>query len=149
MKVFIGADHLGKNVVLKVMTYLQEHNYEVVKSQVANTDEDDYPDFAYDVCQNVLKENGLGILLCGTGIGMSIAANKVKGIRCAKVSNVDEAYFCRYHNNANVLALSYNIAELELYQIIEAFLTTNFSHAPRHERRIEKISKIENNAYNL
>ena len=87
MKIYIGCDHTGVDLTNKVKEYLKSKGYMVEGSTLENNDFDDYPDFAYDICKKVLSDNALGILLCGTGIGMS----KVKGIRCAKVSNKEEA----------------------------------------------------------
>lgn len=148
MKIFIGSDHNGMEHIIRIKNYFEQKGFEVELPVLKNYDGDDYPDFAYEVCQNVLKENTLGILLCGTGIGMSIAANKIKGIRCAKVCSLDEAFLSRNHNDANVLAISYKMDINTIIEIIEKFITTDFSHENRHERRIEKINKIENGTYN-
>ena len=148
MKIFIGCDHKGTEVVIKIKKYLKEKGYDIYGTTLVNSEGDDYPDFAYEVCQNVIKEKALGILLCGTGIGMSIAANKIKGIRCAKVSNKEEAYLARNHNGANVIALSYKHEFNELMEMINTFLETETAQEERHLRRIEKINKMENEAYN-
>ncbi len=149
MNIYIGCDHLGKDVVTKLITDLNKENYNFIKTTLENSDGDDYPDFAYEVCQNVLRNNSLGILLCGTGIGMSIAANKIKGIRCAKVSTIEEAHLAKEHNGANVIALSYKINYSELVDIIKEFLKTPTASQERHLRRIEKIHKIEEGTYTL
>ena len=81
--------------------------------------------------------------MCGTGIGMSIAANKVKGIRCAKVSSEEEAFLARQHNNANIIALSYKTPLDDLKIMIDKFVSTDFAHDERHVRRIKKISEYE------
>ena len=111
-----------------------------------NNPTDDYPDFAVRVA-NGIKTNDidLGILLCGTGIGMSIAANKVKGIRAAKVSTNDEARLAREHNNANIICLSYKESPQKLKEMIEIFINTPFSNQERHVRSVNKISELENN----
>ena len=90
------------------------------------------------------KESDLGILLCGTGIGMSIAANKVNGIRCAKVNNVHDTVLTREHNNANVIALSANDTLFKTKKIVNAFINTSFSNDERHIRRIEMLEKHDN-----
>jgi ribose 5-phosphate isomerase B len=145
MKVSIATDHNGVVEKLELINYLNELNVEVVDCSTNNTPTDDYPDFAVIVANSVInKETNLGILLCGTGIGMSIAANKVKGIRCAKVSSVDEARLAKEHNNANIIALSYKENMDVLKEMIKTFIETPFSNEERHARRVEKISSLEN-----
>jgi ribose 5-phosphate isomerase B len=144
MRLAIATDHNGVNEKKEIISFLLNQGFEVDDLSPDNTSIDDYPDFAKRVCESVLnKRADLGILMCGTGIGMSIAANKFKGIRCAKVSNESEAILARQHNNANVIALSYkeNINSLKL--MIEKFVKTEFSMEERHIRRIEKIGMLE------
>ena len=144
MKLAIATDHNGVNEKKEIISFLVNQGFEVLDLSQDNTPIDDYPDFAKRVCEAVLSnEADLGILMCGTGIGMSIAANKFKGIRCAKVSNESEAILAREHNNANIIALSYkeNINNLKL--MIEKFVKTEFSNEERHVRRIEKIGMLE------
>lgn len=148
MKIYLGCDHKGVDVIEKIKNALETEGYEVIGTVLKNNAGDDYPDFAYEVCQNVLKDKALGILLCGTGIGMSIAANKIKGIRCAKVSSEEEAILARSHNGANVIALSYNQDFNKIMMEIKNFLNTDSANEERHLRRIEKINKIENETYN-
>lgn len=144
MKVSIATDHNGVVEKLELINYLKELEIEVIDCSTNNTPTDDYPDFAIIVANNVVNgTSDLGILLCGTGIGMSIAANKVKGIRCAKVSSVDEARLCREHNNANILALSYKENMDVLKDMIKTFVNTPFSNEERHARRVEKINSLE------
>jgi ribose 5-phosphate isomerase B len=144
MRLAIATDHNGVNEKKEIISFLLNQGFEVDDLSPDNTSIDDYPDFAKRVCESVLnKKADLGILMCGTGIGMSIAANKFKGIRCAKVSDESEAILARQHNNANVIALSYkeNINSLKL--MIEKFVKTEFSNEERHIRRIEKIGMLE------
>jgi ribose 5-phosphate isomerase B len=144
MKLAIATDHNGVNEKKEIISFLVNQGFEVLDLSQDNTSIDDYPDFAKRVCEAVLSNQAdLGILMCGTGIGMSIAANKFKGIRCAKVSNESEAILARQHNNANVIALSYkeNINNLKI--MIEKFVKTDFSNEERHVRRIEKIGMLE------
>ena len=144
MKLAIATDHNGVNEKKEIISFLVNQGFEVLDLSQDNTSIDDYPDFAKRVCEAVLSNQAdLGILMCGTGIGMSIAANKFKGIRCAKVSNESEAILARQHNNANVIALSYkeNINNLKI--MIEKFVKTDFSNEERHIRRIEKIGMLE------
>lgn len=144
MKLAIATDHNGVNEKKEIISFLVNQGFEVLDLSQDNTLIDDYPDFAKRVCEAVLSNQAdLGILMCGTGIGMSIAANKFKGIRCAKVSNESEAILARQHNNANIIALSYkeNINNLKI--MIEKFVKTDFSNEERHVRRIEKIGMLE------
>ena len=148
MKLFIGADHRGKELENYLFQSLKEAGIDVEMSSIKNNEEDDYPDFAFDVCKNVLKEEGnLGILICGNGIGISIAANKVKGIRCARVVNEEDAHHAKNHNGANVIAFG-GISKEEALNIIKIFLNTKPATEERHIRRIKKIIDYENGAYN-
>ena len=144
MKVSIATDHNGVVEKQELINFLNELGVEVLDCSTNNTPTDDYPDFALVVANNVVnKVSDLGILLCGTGIGMSIAANKVKGIRCAKVSSVAEAHLSKEHNNANVIALSYKENMEVLKDMIKAFIETPFSGEERHARRVDKITSLE------
>lgn len=144
MRVSIATDHNGVIEKQELITFLKEMNVEVIDCSENNTPTDDYPDFALVVANKVAnKECDLGILLCGTGIGMSIAANKVKGIRCAKVSSVYEARLSKEHNNANVIALSYKEEMIKLKEMIKTFIETSFSNEERHIRRVSKITSLE------
>ncbi len=147
MKIAIATDHNG---VIEKQTIMQKlNNYEFIDLSTDNTPIDDYPDFAFRVCQAVLdKKANLGILMCGTGIGMSIAANKVKGIRCAHCCTSEQAHLAREHNNANIIALSYKQDINELISMIHEFLTTSPSTAERHIRRVNKIINYEEGTYN-
>ena len=109
MKVYIGTDHRGVETQNKIVNYLKDLGIDINISKLKHNDNDDYHDFAFDVCKRVVdNKNSLGILICGTGIGMSIAANKVKGIRAARCVNTDDAFFARNHNDNNVLCISSN-----------------------------------------
>jgi len=147
MKIYLGCDHQGAKIKENIKKYIEGNGFEVEISSLENYDTDDYPDFAYDVCQKVLANNGLGILICGSGIGMSIAANKIKGIRCARVVNEDDAFTCKNHNGANVIALSVNTPMSDIERIIDAFLVTKNPNEERHIRRINKVSQIEQGTY--
>lgn len=148
MKIYIASDHNGIEKVKFLQNALKE--YDVEKINLENSEDDDYPDFAFNLCKKVLNNNdSLGILLCGNGVGMAIAANKVKGIRCGKVSNVDEAYAAKIHNEANVIALGSKIDNFTLLSIVKKFITTSSENVLRHKRRVEKIIKYENGEYNV
>lgn len=149
MKIFIATDHRGVDIEKQIIDYLNGLNVEVVSSKLEHYDTDDYPDFAFDVCKNVVNNtDSLGILICGTGIGMSIAANKVKGIRAARCVSVDDAYYSKYHNAANVLCLGMNSSLEEMYEIIDTFINTKSAVEEKHLRRIEKIINYESGTYN-
>lgn len=143
MKIGIATDHNGVNEKKVIIEELNKLNIEVVDYSPTNNATDDYPDYAVLVA-NAVKESevNLGVLMCGTGIGMSIAANKVDTIRCAKVSNIDEARLAKEHNNANIVALSYKENIEDLINMITTFINTPFSNEERHARRVEKINNI-------
>ncbi len=138
----IGSDHAGYELKEKIKKYLNELDYQVIDYGTMVNTPVDYPDYAFKVGESIASKGiQLGILVCKTGIGMSIACNKVKGVRCAKVDNVEEAYLTRFHNNSNVLAISsMNPNALE---IVKTFIETKFSNEERHVRRINKISEYE------
>lgn len=144
MKVVIANDHRGlklKNYIIKNLT---NNNYTVENLGTDKTDSVDYPNIAFSLGNEITKDKqSLGILICGTGIGMSIAANKVKGVRCAKVSTVNEARLAREHNNANVIAISAGTSLFKTKKIINTFLETNFSNEQRHIKRVDLINKYE------
>lgn len=146
MKISIATDHNGVEEKKQIIDYLKNKNIDVLDLSADNTPIDDYPDFAFRVANSVINnECNFGILLCGTGIGMSIAANKVKGIRCAHVSNVEEAYHTRVDNDANIIALSYKNDIDNIIRMIDKFIETPFSNEERHIRRINKIAAYEEN----
>jgi ribose 5-phosphate isomerase B len=143
MRIAIATDHNGvkeKEYIINTMS-----NYDFVDLSKDNNPTDDYPDFAKRVADYVVNnENALGVLMCGTGIGMSIAANKVKGIRCAHCSTIEQAHLAKEHNNANIIALSYKDPKDKLVSMIEEFINTPFSNEERHARRVQKIIDMEN-----
>jgi len=147
MKIAIATDHNGVDQKKDIIKKLS--NYEILDKSPHNNDTDDYPDYAFKVAESIKnKEADFGILMCGTGIGMSIAANKVKGIRCAHCSSVEQAYLARLHNDASIIALSYKQDINELIAMIEKFLTTEKSLEERHLRRVKKIINYEEGTYN-
>lgn len=150
MKIAIATDHNGELVKKEIIKFLEAKNYNIMDLSPSNNPVDDYTDYAYLAGKAVVnKEVDLGVLLCGTGIGMSIAANKVRGIRCAHISNINEASLCKEKNDANIIALSAKININELIKIIDIFINTKFSNVERHIRRINKITKIEEGQYNV
>ena len=143
MKIAIATDHNGIKEKEEIINYFSE-NFEIIDKSPNNNPTDDYPYYAFLVAEYVRNnKDTLGVLLCGTGIGMSIAANKVKGIRCAHVSNLNEAKLARQHNSANIIALSYKNNINDIIDYIKVFITTDFSNEERHIRRIKMISEYE------
>ena len=149
IKIFLGVDHQGAKYKDDIITYLKSNGIDVEASELKNNATDDYPDFAYDICKKVIQENALGILVCGSGIGMSIAANKVKGIRCARVFDENDAFTAKNHNGANVISFGVNIDLDTIYKIIDTFIATKSPCEERHLRRIDKVKKIEDGTYGL
>lgn len=145
MNVYIASDHGGYQKKQQLIIQLQQQGYHVIDMGAPTLlPADDYPDYALALGKKVIQDpTSRGILICGTGIGMSIACNKINGIRCAKVDDEQEASLARLHNDANVIALSGRKPEEQLYRFIEIFLTTDFSMAERHQRRIAKIRAYE------
>lgn len=140
----IGNDHKGYLLKQQILSVLKE-KYELIDVGTNSEESVDYPYYAKKVSEVVSSNQAtFGILICGTGIGMSIAANKIKGIRCAKVSNQEEAYFTRADNDANVLALSYKLELEEALRIIQTFVETATSLEERHVRRRMMIKEFEN-----
>ncbi len=146
MKVAIGCDHGGINLKPALKEYLKENNIEFIDFGCYDANSCDYNDYAEKVCESVVKgECERGILICGTGIGMSIVANKIKGIRCAHCQDVFSAKATREHNDANVIAFGERVIGVGLMlEIVKAFLTTEFSFGERHIKRVEKIKELEN-----
>jgi ribose 5-phosphate isomerase B len=147
MKIALGADHAGFELKDKIKHWLVEQGIEVRDEGTNSGESVDYPDYARKVGEDVAEKRAdLGILVCGSGIGMSIAANKVPGVRAANVTSEYEAEMSRQHNDANVLALGARIlSEDEARKIVDKWLHSSFS-AGRHQRRVDKIAAIEDKA---
>ena len=145
MKIAFGCDHGGYVIKDEVLNYFMQNDYEVVYAGTFTPDSCDYPDYASKVCEEVVAGNvDFGVLICGTGIGMSIVANKIPGIRCAHVNDEFSAEATRLHNDTNVIALGARIATAEqIIKYIDVFLNTKFSGEKRHVERISKITEIE------
>lgn len=150
MKIYIAADHLGIELKNKIIDYLKSNEIEILEIGINNTELDDYPDFAFKLGHLVRKsDKNLGILICGNGIGMSIAANKVDKIRCARVTCVDDAFKAKNHNGANVIAMGSNIDFDVAKEIVDTFISTKTADVDRYLRRINKIISYENGEYNV
>ena len=144
MKLALGCDHGGYNYKEKLVEYLKKKGHEVIDYGCNSLDSCDYPDFALPAAEAV--KDGLvdfGIVICSTGIGISIAANKVKGVRCSHCHDVKSAALTRQHNNSNMLAFGALVISEELmYQIVDTYLGAEFEGG-RHQRRVDKITAIE------
>lgn len=147
MKIGIANDHHGIELKKRIINYLERNNIEYinygcdVKDNVVNVD---YVDYAISLCKGIQnKDIDYGILVCGTGIGMSIVANKMKGIIAGKVNTPREAMLTKEHNMANVMTLAEYTENLE--EILDNFINTKPSVEERHKRRVEKILGLENN----
>jgi len=140
MRIYIGCDHRGYEAKLIINEYLTNKKYEVVDVGTHSSASCDYPDVAKEVAEGVASdENSRGILICGSGIGISIAANRHKGIRCVMARNKIDAQLGREHNNCNVLALGADFhPDLD---IVDQFLNTDFMENERYQRRINKMDQ--------
>lgn len=141
MKIGIASDHRGYNIKEKLIKYLKKIGHDVIDYGTNDEKSVDHPIYAFKLCEDVENSVEKGILICGTGIGMSIAANKVKGIRCAKVSSVQEAKLSRQHNNANVIAISSNMSLFKTKKIINKFLTTDFLNEEKYIKRNKMVDE--------
>jgi ribose 5-phosphate isomerase B len=146
MLIGITNDHRGVKVKNFLTEYLTLLGYNVIDYGTDSEEPVDFPDYAKKLgiaIQN--KEVNLGIAICGTGIGMSIALNKMKGIYCAKVSTVSEATLSKAHNDANVIAISEEMDKELIKEVIKTFIETPFTNIDRYKNRNDKIKEIENN----
>jgi ribose 5-phosphate isomerase B len=144
MRIAIGADHAGYGLKEEIRKALSDLGLSVEDVGTHSSDSVDYPDFAARVARLVAAGTyDRGILICGTGVGMAIAANKIPGIRAATVTDVEMARLSREHNDANVLAIGARILDRKrALEIVRAFLETPFA-GDRHQRRIDKITNLE------
>jgi len=145
MTIAIASDHAGYKMKVDIKNFLEHNEYKVLDLGTKSEESVDYPDYAQKLCKNILEKKAeIGILICGTGIGMSIAANRFKNIRAALCHNKTTAEMARLHNNANVLCLGARIIDYKTAkECIETFLKTDFEDNGRHARRICKIDNIK------
>ena len=145
MKIAIGSDHGGYALKMELIPVIEKLGFEVTDFGCPDEKSVDYPDIAFPVAEAVADGRfARGIVVCGTGIGVSICANKVRGIRCALLTDTVAAYATRSHNDTNMMALGQNIvAPYMALQIVDIWLSTPFSGGERHCRRIEKIAAME------
>ncbi len=144
-KVILASDHGAITLKSEIISFLKTKSYEIKDMGVQSEDSVDYPDIAMAACQEFNKGGyDFGILLCGTGIGMSIAANKIKGIRCAQVFDLFTAEMAKAHNDANFIAFGGRVKySVPVTDMIEKFMNTNFA-GDRHQRRVAKIMDLDN-----
>ena len=145
MKISMACDHGGLALKEHLKAHLLERGFEVVDFGTNSTDSCDYPDYARPAAEAVASgECDRGILVCTTGIGVSITANKVKGIRCALLSDLMSARLTREHNDTNMMAVGAAVVGEGLaLEIVDTWLDTEFSHNARHQRRIDKVMALE------
>ncbi len=145
MIIAIGADHGGFELKKQIISHLESKGVKVLDMGAYDAQSVDYPDYAPPVCRAVLSgEADYGILICGTGIGISISANKIEGVRCALLGDTFSAKMAREHNDANVMALGARVLGVGLaLEIVDTFIGTDFSHDDRHSRRIQKMMDLE------
>lgn len=146
-KIAVGCDHAAFEFKEKAVEYLKSKGYEVEDFGTYSDESVDYPDFIYPAVKSVMdNRNDIGIVMCGSGIGASITANKVKGARAALVYDPEIAKITREHNDSNILVLGPRYTEEDvLYKIIDNWLDTDYSSDPRHDRRIKKVAEVEDN----
>jgi ribose 5-phosphate isomerase B len=144
-KVVIGSDHGAVKLKTEVIGILEEKGYDVRDLGTHGDEPIDYPEIAEDVCKTFLEGNyEFGVVLCGTGIGVSIAANKIPGIRCALIHDPFTAEMAKAHNNANIIALGGRVSyQHSIESIIDAYLQAEFAGEERHERRVRKIMALD------
>ena len=146
MKLGIASDHRGYHLKEKIKEAIED--IEIVDFGTNSEESCDYPDYAFKLGEAVAKkEVDYGIAICGSGIGISIACNKVKGIRCAKVSNREDARVTRIDNNSNIVAFKEDVPIDEALNIVYTFINTDFSDEEKHHRRVDKIIKYEEDHY--
>jgi ribose 5-phosphate isomerase B len=145
--IYIGSDHAGYEMKNALGDYLGELKQDYVDLGVFTEDSADYPDIAREVSEKVSENPGaFGVLVCGTGTGMSITANKLNGVRAASVTNETMAEMARRHNNANVMTMGSRLINEELAKkLVKIFIETPFDADERHQRRVDKITAIEKN----
>lgn len=146
MKIGIASDHRGFKRKEALRKYLEKKAFEVVNYGTDSLERVDYPEFAFKIGEAASRKDiDLGILICGTGIGMSIACNKVNGALCAKIDNVKEAFYAKNHNNANVIALGASMSIIKMKDIMDTFLKTKFiTDDERYQYRINLINEYKN-----
>lgn len=140
-KIGIASDHRGYKLKQKLTKYLTKKGYTIIDYGCDDTQSHDYPEYGFKLGKAIRAgEIEKGIAICGSGIGISIACNKIKGVRCAKVDNVKEAKYTRIDNDANIVAISGDMLTFKAKDIVDTFLKTKFSNLERHQRRIDMLN---------
>lgn len=143
MKIGFASDHRGYKLKNSLIEYLKD-NYEVVDYGTYSEESTDYPDYAFELGKNVVdKKVDYGVAICGSGIGISIACNKVKGIRCAKVDSIEDVVATRNDNDSNIVAFSEKMPLDKAKEIVETFINTPCSMEEKHVRRRNKLKDYE------
>ena len=143
-KIGLASDHRGYDLKQNLTKYLNKKGYTVIDYGCEDKNSHDYPEYAFKLGEAIRdKKIEKGIAICGSGIGISIACNKVKGVRCAKVNNVEEAKYTRQDNDANVIALNGSMSLEKAKAIVNTFLNTNFSGIERHVKRIKMVDNYK------
>lgn len=144
MKVGITSDHRGYKLKQKLTNYLEKEGYTIIDLGTNSSEIVDYPDFGIKIGEEYKKGSfDYGIALCANGIGMSIACNKVKGVRCGKVNTIKEAKYARRDDDINIISIPANLSIYKIKKIINTFLNTPFSTVERYQRRVKKINEYE------
>ena len=144
MRIGIASDHRGFNLKEQLKAELMKRNFDVTDYGTNSDKSTDYPDYAFLLGESVRDGKvDFGVAICGSGIGISIACNKVKGVRCAKVSTKEEAVITRNDNNSNIVAFGENIPLAQAFEIVINFISTPFSDEEKHHRRVDKITEYE------
>ena len=144
MKIGIASDHRGYKLKEYLKLELSKINHDITDFGTNNEESTDYPNYAFPLSEAVISKNlDMGIAICGSGIGISIACNKVKGIRCARVTTIEDAIVTRNDNDSNIIALSGDLPEELAIKIVNTFIETPHSSEEKHHRRVAKIKKYE------
>ena len=144
MRIGLASDHRGYNLKNELIEFLENEGYEVEDCGAFNNESTDYPDYAFKLGESVAnKDVDFGVAICGSGIGISIACNKVKGIRCAKVSNIEETIATRVDNDSNIVAFGEKMPLETAKEIVVTFINTKTSEEEKHVRRRNKIKEYE------
>ena len=144
MKIALASDHRGYNLKQELIKTLK-NNYEILDLGTNSTESVDFPKYGILLGETIRdKKADLGIAICGTGIGISIAANKVKNVMCAKIDSINDAKLAKEHNNANVLALRGDLNKEEAIKMIETFLSSKRLQDEKYQRRIKEIKDYDN-----
>lgn len=145
MKIAIGNDHRAVELKFKIINYLKKQGHEVINVGSDEKEFSDFPIYAFEVGKKAANnEIDFGILICGTGAGMALACNKVKGAYCVRLSNKNEAYYAKHHNNANVVSFSSSQSLFNIKKMLKTYINAEFSTVDKYQKRIDMIKEYEN-----